>query len=36
MRTEPRCLVPSGDRCGEGAVWSAGESAVYWSDINAS
>ena len=29
-----RCLVPSGDKCGEGAVWSAGESAVYWTDIN--
>lgn len=29
-----RCLVPSGDKCGEGAVWSAAENAVYWTDIN--
>lgn len=28
------CLVPAGDRVGEGAVWSAGERAVYWTDIN--
>ena len=25
---------PAGDRCGEGAVWSAEEGAVYWTDIN--
>jgi sugar lactone lactonase YvrE len=29
-----RGLVPAGDRCGEGAVWSAEEGAVYWVDIN--
>ena len=29
-----RCLVPAVYRCGEGAVWSALESAVYWVDIN--
>ncbi len=29
-----RCLVPAGDKCGEGAVWSAAENAVYWTDIN--
>ena len=29
-----RCLVPAGDKCGEGAVWSDDESAVYWTDIN--
>jgi sugar lactone lactonase YvrE len=34
MQHSPRCLVPSGDRCGEGAVWSAEEGAVYWTDIN--
>ncbi len=26
--------APTGDRCGEGAVWSAPERAVYWTDIN--
>jgi sugar lactone lactonase YvrE len=34
MEYSVRCLVPSGDKCGEGAVWSAEESAVYWTDIN--
>lgn len=29
-----RCLVPTGDKCGEGAMWSANENAVYWTDIN--
>ncbi len=29
-----RCLVPTGDKCGEGAVWSATEGAIYWTDIN--
>ncbi len=28
------CLVPAGDKCGEGAVWSADENSVYWTDIN--
>ncbi len=28
------CVVPAGDRCGEGALWSANEEAVYWCDIN--
>lgn len=28
------CLVPAGDKCGEGAVWAAAENAVYWTDIN--
>ncbi|MCX5513359.1 gluconolaconase [Kaistia algarum] len=31
---EPVCLVPAGDRCGEGVVWSESERAVYWTDIN--
>ncbi len=31
---EPRCIVPAGDRCGEGVVWHAAERAVYWTDIN--
>ena len=29
-----RCLVPAGDRVGEGATWHADENAVYWTDIN--
>jgi len=28
------CLVPAGDRCGEGVTWNAAERAVYWTDIN--
>ncbi len=31
---QPVCEVPSGDICGEGAVWHAAENAVYWTDIN--
>ena len=31
---EPVCVVPSGDLCGEGAVWSADEDTLYWVDIN--
>jgi len=27
-------VAPTGDRCGEGAVWHAVDSAVYWTDIN--
>jgi sugar lactone lactonase YvrE len=27
------CLVPAGDWTGEGAVWHAGEQALYWVDI---
>lgn len=30
----PVCVAPTGDRCGEGAVWDAAHSAVYWTDIN--
>lgn len=29
----PVCAAPVGDRCGEGAVWHAAESALYWVDI---
>jgi len=29
-----RCVVPSGDLCGEGLIWSAEEEALYWTDIN--
>jgi sugar lactone lactonase YvrE len=28
-----RCVVPTGDRCGEAALWSAEERAVYWTDV---
>lgn len=32
--SEPVCVAPAGDRCGEGAVWHEEEQAVYWCDIN--
>lgn len=28
------CVAPVGDKCGEGAVWSSDEAALYWCDIN--
>jgi sugar lactone lactonase YvrE len=28
------CVAPTGDVCGEGAVWHAEHEAVYWTDIN--
>jgi sugar lactone lactonase YvrE len=31
---EPICVAPTGDICGEGAVWNASENALYWTDIN--
>jgi len=31
---EPVCVAPTGDICGEGAVWEAPENALYWTDIN--
>ena len=31
--SEPKCIVPAGDGTGEGALWSAGENALYWVDI---
>ena len=31
---QPVCVAPVGDACGEGAVWSAAEAALYWTDIN--
>ncbi|WDZ79980.1 SMP-30/gluconolactonase/LRE family protein (plasmid) [Ensifer adhaerens] len=34
MAHEIVCVAPVGDRCGEGAVWSAAETALYWTDIN--
>jgi sugar lactone lactonase YvrE len=34
MKLSPVCAAPTGDVCGEGAVWHAGHAAVYWTDIN--
>ena len=34
ITSQPVCVAPTGDRCGEGAVWHAAHSAVYWTDIN--
>jgi sugar lactone lactonase YvrE len=34
MIGEPSCVAPTGDVCGEGAVWHASHEAVYWNDIN--
>ena len=31
---DPICVAPTGDVCGEGAVWHAAHNAVYWTDIN--
>lgn len=32
--SEPVCVAPSGDWCGEGAVWDSSEQVLYWTDIN--
>jgi sugar lactone lactonase YvrE len=34
LTSESVCVAPTGDVCGEGAVWHAGHEAVYWTDIN--
>jgi sugar lactone lactonase YvrE len=34
MIGNPVCVAPTGDRCGEGAVWHVGRQALYWTDIN--
>ena len=34
MIANPVCVAPTGDVCGEGAVWHAAHQAVYWTDIN--
>jgi sugar lactone lactonase YvrE len=31
---EPIGVAPTGDRCGEGAVWHPVEQVLYWTDIN--
>jgi sugar lactone lactonase YvrE len=32
--SEPICVAPTADICGEGAVWHAAENSLYWTDIN--
>ena len=34
MTASISCIASLGDHCGEGVVWSAAESAIYWTDIN--
>lgn len=34
IASQPVCVAPTADQCGEGAVWHAAHSAVYWTDIN--
>src|SRR6202161_4578947 len=34
MTGQPECVAPTGDVCGEGAVWHASHQAIYWNDIN--
>jgi sugar lactone lactonase YvrE len=34
MTSEPVCVAPTGDACGEGVVWHAAHAAAYWTDIN--
>jgi sugar lactone lactonase YvrE len=34
MISEPVCVAPTGDVCGEGVVWHAAHAAAYWTDIN--
>ena len=34
MNSEPICVAPTGDRCGEGVIWHETDADVYWVDIN--
>lgn len=34
MTSQPICVAPTGDRCGEGVIWHEGHGAAYWTDIN--
>jgi sugar lactone lactonase YvrE len=34
MISDPVCVAPTGDVCGEGVVWHAAHAAAYWTDIN--
>jgi sugar lactone lactonase YvrE len=31
---KPLCVVPSGDRCGEGITWHDSQQVIYWTDVN--
>jgi sugar lactone lactonase YvrE len=33
MISDAVCVVPTGDKCGEGAVWHQAHAAIYWTDI---
>ncbi len=34
MTSQPICVAPTGDRCGDGVVWHEAHAAAYWTDIN--
>jgi sugar lactone lactonase YvrE len=34
MNSNPVCVAPTGNRCGEGVLWHEAHAAVYWTDIN--
>lgn len=34
MNSEPICVAPTGDRCGEGVIWHETHASGYWVDIN--
>lgn len=34
MNSNPICVAPTGNRCGEGVIWHEAHGAVYWTDIN--
>ena len=34
ITASPVCVAPTGDVCGEGAVWHAEHESIYWTDIN--
>ncbi|HEY1576078.1 MAG TPA: SMP-30/gluconolactonase/LRE family protein [Terracidiphilus sp.] len=34
MNSEPICVAPTGNRCGEGIIWHETHAALYWTDIN--
>jgi sugar lactone lactonase YvrE len=34
MTEKLECVAPTGDICGEGAVWHPQQNALYWTDIN--
>ncbi len=34
VNSEPRCVAPVGDRCGEAATWCDSDNTLYWTDVN--